>query len=934
MDSYAAYRIGGTRRIIINGDLSWDPDEEVLIVDSNTQAQPCITVSDGGSLTIGNEVSGNGNVRLSSGVGLVITIDDESVGGIDAHWRMNVYGAIYVAPGGTFVTRGGVILSSRGFGFYTSASTETKIDVVGTKFTKIHTAARREFRFNTDDDTFTDDTQIDGAIMDGFQISHRHLPSEFSPVLLNSQIVQLADSPGIFEFSNLDTSENLSDTFDIGTDNLRSLLTDVDDILYTIVTVNNASAGSGLRLMPKQAVGTDRQRGILVVQKELTFSIADASGSAVEGAKVYIRDTDNGYRKMEYDRDHRADKVYTGTSDDSGNVATLRVVTAVSIIDSLGAYVDSDWDTTNHSNRYKVDRRGKTDTPGEDLFDATLWGYGFLPSTVEMALTGLDPLNVSVAMVLDGRISERDKTVVDAYTEIATPQQAYDAMLSWKLDNLDSPSQTTLPATRNGNVLDCGAYDVTLDSTAADLFDFDSANGITIKTSTFTGDVTTSGTISTNGSVTVVGGLTDSTGSTATVSISAHTNERVAIFREGVMIGTASDLTSDDTVHFSLSSSQTHAEIKAVCVRSGYEPQVRNVNTTAGGTFLVEFDELIQIVHPDGLAAYTSSTSDDISISFSTELSDGEFVPSGRIAIGNIVASAQQCFDEVETAMITSGGLKFVAYGGKGIGLSLSPTAGNAIFLGNQWKLKRAASGDINSGVRANVFESSTPSAPIDNENGGVALTGGVDIRDFQKSLITDFDIDPDTIGTQSVAGFLININQTSENVQSEIISHGFGAELTVIHVRGATTDDQNALLAIKSGDTITLDGDEAEVFSRTDGGNIKTVYVYGDDHSIGSTLSIAKGSTTVSLTSSNKQTSLSDVTDAGDWFVEILTLPSVLADIQDRVEIDQDTFDTRMAAVPDATKDTYKADLTDLESDVELARDHARAANQQTQST
>ena len=204
----------------------------------------------------------------------------------------------------------------------------------------------------------------------------------------------------------------------------------------------------------------------------------------------------------------------------------------------------------------------------------------------------------------------------------------------------------------------------------------------------------------------------------------------------------------------------------------------------------------------------------------------------------------------------------------------------------------------------------------------------------------------------------MININQTSENVQSEIISHGFGAELTLIHVRGATTDDQNALLAIKSGDTITLDGDEAEVFSRTDGGAIKTVYVYGDDHSIGSTLSIAKGSTTVSLTSSNKQTSLSDVTSAGDWFVEILTLPSVLADIQDRVEIDQDTFDTRMdgvppatkvtygyslvqsvwdermAAVPDATKDTYKADLTDLETDVGLARDHARAANQQTQSS
>ena len=89
----------------------------------------------------------------------------------------------------------------------------------------------------------------------------------------------------------------------------------------------------------------------------------------------------------------------------------------------------------------------------------------------------------------DLTISESDKSLVDAYTDIESPEKFYDKAKAYLTDNYEGEGTTIV--SRAGNEIDLGSYNLVIDSSASSAFAFDGTT-ITIKASTFVGNLTTS----------------------------------------------------------------------------------------------------------------------------------------------------------------------------------------------------------------------------------------------------------------------------------------------------------------------------------------------------------------------------------------------------------------------------------------------------------
>ena len=95
------------------------------------------------------------------------------------------------------------------------------------------------------------------------------------------------------------------------------------------------------------------------------------------------------------------------------------------------------------------------------------------------------------------------------YTEIDTPEKFYDRAKSYLCDNYAGEGSTIV--SRAGNEIDLGSYNLVVDATATEAFAI-SGTTITIKASTFTGDLTTTGTITLSNGASVLGQYTDANG--------------------------------------------------------------------------------------------------------------------------------------------------------------------------------------------------------------------------------------------------------------------------------------------------------------------------------------------------------------------------------------------------------------------------------------
>lgn len=115
----------------------------------------------------------------------------------------------------------------------------------------------------------------------------------------------------------------------------------------------------------------------------------------------------------------------------------------------------------------------------------------------------------TTTMADDLSITESDKLVVDAYTEIDTAAKFYDIAKAHLVDNYAGESATIV--TRSGDEINTGSYDVIIDATATSAFAFDGTT-ITIKATEFIGSIRTTGTVTQSNGATIFGGYVDSTG--------------------------------------------------------------------------------------------------------------------------------------------------------------------------------------------------------------------------------------------------------------------------------------------------------------------------------------------------------------------------------------------------------------------------------------
>jgi hypothetical protein len=117
---------------------------------------------------------------------------------------------------------------------------------------------------------------------------------------------------------------------------------------------------------------------------------------------------------------------------------------------------------------------------------------------------------------------------------LEAPQKLYDRGKSYLVDNY--AGELSALVTRSGNLIDAGAYNVTIDATASSVFAL-SGNTITIKANSFTGDMTTTGIITLVNGSTFIGTRTDANGTVSPDSILTLTglqpNSEVRVYQAG-----------------------------------------------------------------------------------------------------------------------------------------------------------------------------------------------------------------------------------------------------------------------------------------------------------------------------------------------------------------------------------------------------------------
>ena len=545
------YEIAADTKIVINGTLYHDPDTEILIMHhtnaglSNSTATNAMNIS---GTNANPAFYYYGTTRTNSTRGT--STNSKSTGLIFTGARISNWHPSDACMGGgggnsSFVGRGGVILTGR------PCTGSMNLDVIGTTWRGTTSSLEWRNPFGNANGSF--DGTFDGVavLLPAFNATFKFANSSIGEVI----------NQGVITYHTLrefDVSQNIND-YDIGSDGL----TNQSHREYEII---NSATGTDVVKMWRNTRGNTGQRGVVVIKKEVSFNFKDASGTAIQGLKLYLKDnpstyaknatfvkskafdTTNGYTAsgdspitrgkvntngdMVYD--YTTPEVYNKTSDAIGNVAKFEVLTGVQIhefntndSDASAIYgmfirnngnwglsstntrgpAYSDWDTANFGNFYRVDRRSDSNTNADD-FTFKFCSYGHSLSSSTQVLKGLGELSINWVLFDDLTISESDKSLVDAYTDIESPEKFYDKAKAYLTDNYAGEGATIV--SRSGNEIDLGSYNLVIDSSASSAFAFDGST-ITIKASTFVGNLTTTGVITLTNS-NVQGRYTDANG--------------------------------------------------------------------------------------------------------------------------------------------------------------------------------------------------------------------------------------------------------------------------------------------------------------------------------------------------------------------------------------------------------------------------------------
>lgn len=529
----------GDLRLDIDGTLSHDPDRELMIFHhekssgSNSVSEPVLVISAGATYNYGvKTTTSDGKVGYSTGCGLMIT------GRGYSNWHPSDNAINIGANSANFICRGGVIECSRGLYF------GGNVDIEETVFLNASSRFSLEIRVFGSGTISTDRAQ-NIVLAGGISVMDAYRMTEQKIVFREGAISRVFGQYYEAELFDFDVSKNVF-SYDIG--NCANTGQSIQD--HHIV---NSATGSDVRSMWRNTTGNASQMGNTFIHKEVSFNIKDTSANGIEGVKLYLQDNPSDYAKSisvtttngghtyptptlstavvsnggkTISYDYTGAIEYEKTTDVNGDIAKFRVLTATQFLEytaddssatqyfttfTSGKWREadnqapqySDWDTNRFGNFYKVDRRSDSNSNADD-FTFKFCSYGHMLSSTTQPLKGLGELEVDWVLFDDALITETYASA-KARTEITDANKFYDRAKAYLVDNYSGETVTIV--SRDGNSIDAGSYDVVVDGNVTDsasAFAI-SGNTLTIKATTFVGNISTTGTTTLSNGAVVVG---------------------------------------------------------------------------------------------------------------------------------------------------------------------------------------------------------------------------------------------------------------------------------------------------------------------------------------------------------------------------------------------------------------------------------------------
>jgi len=475
----------GSLQMNVTGELFIDPEVEELLMgyDGNTEL---FRVTGNGHLIVGRSIDFEGFRRHSTGT----AIRFEDTGTVNSFTDR-----VEFVDNARFDWFGGVIFMESGKFSFLGDSVTVRIYSLEAKLIYNTAEEQHQIRQETDDfiseafDFVNGDFTIVGTQqqLNGYRTTHCGGALAFSGATPNEDVIVRNYAGG-------------------GRGNVIDVKHWQGSRPYLINSVTGSQLNTGAHI-----IGSNNSFGCLRVDEEIRVSLIDQSNTPVPDAVVFIRDTDNGDRRVYDDEgnnfDELADRVYTELTDQFGQTPVIAVRLANAFADQQNG---SSNDAVN-TGRYAWDYRGKNNN-SSDLFDIHIWSYlhQYQPFLDE-PLKGANVKELTQKLAPDFLVTETSQVTVTGYANADTSAKAYDLMKLWKITNLEIPSTDTLPGVREGDIFDSGEYDLVIDATASDPFDFDGST-VTLRATVYTGSVRSTGTVTLSNGATVTGFIQDVNG--------------------------------------------------------------------------------------------------------------------------------------------------------------------------------------------------------------------------------------------------------------------------------------------------------------------------------------------------------------------------------------------------------------------------------------
>lgn len=577
---YYIYDIG-TNRLDIEGDLTINPEYNMLLTNCPTGTAPnfSINVRANATLTIGEKTVVGSATKYTTGTAIIAT----------EQGNLNTNGSLLVEANGTLQAYGALI----------ELSGPTRIRVGATLTVEdltVVNARNDSCQFRIEAQTIADVAKIsitkNGITLNGkssndscrLTTSGNVNPFDSNSFIFKFVRAQYQPGSGGYPpqvFLNFDNGNNVDSADFAYAGSGGTGGTQFDDDL-----VDFRNVARRLRYTNANTKG-----GFCKTTRNVNFALQDASGAGLSTITYYAIDVDNGSRINFNGFDSTADIVYSGQN--AGPTLALNIT----------AEFMAGENTTRH-----IDSR----TNGDDTILFRFVGYETNITSSSPVLIGLGDLDPVVVNATDALIAETSKVTVDAYTELETPEKFYDRAKAYLVDNYAGEASTIV--SRNGNTIDAGSYDVVVDATAGTAFDL-TGNTITIHADVFTGDITTTGTVALSNGAVVLGTRTDNGGTITTSQYSITglvADSRVQIynvtadneFSNAVVVGTSVTDYYVDGVDFS-SGDSIRVRITNVQGTTAYEEYEAQAIATASGWGIVAIQVPCPIYNGWGLDGST-----------------------------------------------------------------------------------------------------------------------------------------------------------------------------------------------------------------------------------------------------------------------------------------------------------------------------------------